>query len=134
VNPGTGELSIVVACDGTIVAALEHGTDVAYRCSNAPIPMGQFVFVGVNFGPAGFDLYVDGDRATRTGSLGFRGNNCVTPITCGGTTTAGLDGNDNPFVVGAENIAMPGAADDLDLPLRQGRIDGLRISSQNRTY
>lgn len=127
---GGGEFALRVACDGTIVASLFDGATTVHRCSTATIPANTFVFLGVNFGQNGFELYVDGTAATETGTFDF----CGTNITCGGTSNSGLAGNNNPLVVGAFNESTPGASNTLDDPFRGGRIDSLRISSANRAY
>lgn len=134
-EPGTGELTIGIACDGTVVATLEDGVSTVHRCSSNVVPAGQYVEVGVNFGPAGFALFVAGVPGSRTGMLGFGGVNCNRDIDCGGTSTGGIAGNDHPIVIGASNASStPGTTDDLDSPLRDGRVDNLRISSTNRVF
>lgn len=55
-------------------------------------------------------------------------------ITCGGTSNGGIDGNNNLIVVGAENDSAPANVGNIVRPLRDGRIDSLRISSSRRTY
>lgn len=124
-----GHLTIYVACDGTIVAKL--GT--VYRCSNQAVAPGVPAYVAVSFGPPSFELFVDGVASTRTDSVGLIGIGCGTPVPCGGASTSGIDGTDNPWIIGASaDASTEGMGNNLALPFREGRIDSLRISSIRR--
>ncbi len=130
-----GEIRIGVACDGTVILERETGFSTVRRCSANPIPANQFVHVGVNFGPGGLELYVDGDASLQFGLVGYRGANCNDNVTCGGVTNGGMAGNNDPIVIGATSEdSEAGSTDELDDPFRGGRLDALRISSARRNF
>ncbi|MEQ8279247.1 MAG: LamG-like jellyroll fold domain-containing protein [Deltaproteobacteria bacterium] len=130
-----GEIRIGVACDGTVVLERETGFSTVRRCSANPVPANQFVHIGVNFGPGGLELYVDGDSSLQFGFVGYRGSNCNDNVNCGGITNGGMAGNNDPLVIGATSEdSSAGTTDDLDDPFRGGRLDALRISSARRNF
>jgi hypothetical protein len=124
-----GHITVFRACDGSIVLRKQEPGNTSHVQCSAPVKTGSWVYVGVNFGPGGLELYVDGQRAQRTDKLP-----CGSAYQCGATTTSGIDGNTNPWVVGATAMtSADGAATPIDNPL-QGAIDSLRISKVRRTF
>lgn len=127
-----GHLSVWFAPDRTLVARLQNEDGEAVRCSNEPLELDQWVHVAVNFGAEGFDLLVDGVRATRTQPI-VLDPTMDEEIACGGGSLLGIAGNDNPWVLGASSHhSMEGTGDPVDSFFRGGAIDHLRISSIRR--
>lgn len=60
----------------------------------------------------------------------------MTPYACGGEVVAnGIDGNANPWVIGASNTSSDEGSPDPDgLDLEGGALDELRISAVRRTF
>jgi hypothetical protein len=127
----TGRFTLYIACDGTVVAKL----DDAYRCSAAPVTAGQWTHVGVNFGAAGFELWIDGAIQNRATPVGLIGQNCSQTVNCGDAATGGLAGNDNPWILGASaDGSVEGQGSPLSLPFRDGLLDAFRISDVRRSF
>jgi hypothetical protein len=123
-----GHLSMLRACDGSLVVRLQRAGSTHYQCS-APIADGVWTHVGLNFGAAnGLQLFVDGTVATRTDPVPCRTG------TCGASGPYGIDGNDNPWVIGA--LAW-GSAEGSATPVGPGlggAIDHFRVSSVPRDF
>jgi hypothetical protein len=81
--------------EGYVVVRLQQDNASYFLCSDAPLLAGSWVHIGVNFGPPGAELWVDGVRATR--------DEPVEQIPCGDLLTTGIDGNQNPWSLGAAN-------------------------------
>lgn len=131
-----GSIALWLNCDGVVVLKLE-GADgnPHYRCSAGTLAPNVWSYVGINFGPGGLDLYVDGVRGERVGRIGLDGVNCNSDISCGGQSTDGLSGNQNPWILGASSQSSPaGSNSNLSSPFRGGAIDRLRISSSTRSF
>lgn len=131
-----GSIGLWINCDGVVVLKLE-GSDgnPHYRCSAGTLAPNVWAYVGVNFGPGGLELFVDGVRGERVGRLGLDGANCNGDISCGGQSTDGLSSNQNPWILGASSQSSPaGSNSNLSSPFRGGAIDRLRISSSTRSY
>ena len=127
-----GHLTVYRRCHGTITVRFQVGDTSYYRCSADNIPQDQWHHVGVNFGaPQGLELYVDGVRAVRTDQL----DTCVgTPVTCGEAISAGIDGNNNAWVIGAANWqSSEETVDTVAHPL-QGEVDEVRLSRIRRDF
>jgi len=127
-NPG--HFSMFRLCDGSLLLRLQDATNSWNQCSD-PISTKTWHHVGVNFGGSGgLKFYVDGKLASRTTSIV-----CGTDTTtCGDTATAGISGNDNPWVLGAASwTSTEGAATPVKNPLA-GRIDSFRISKATRIF
>lgn len=98
--------------------------------SAAPYAPGVWHHVGVNFGPDGVALYIDG-ALTEGGAVG--GCSDVGTV-CSGACATGIEGNANPWVVGAgATISDEGNAVPTNL-FFVGAIDELRISSTHRDF
>ncbi len=131
-----GSLALWLNCDGVVVLKFEGADGNAhYRCSAGTLAPNVWSYVGINFGPGGLDLYVDGVRGERVGRIGLDGANCNSDISCGGQSTDGLSGNQNPWILGASSQNSPaGSNSNLSSPFRGGAIDRLRISSSTRSF
>ena len=85
---------------------------------------------GFNFGAPGTELYVDGQLATRTGDPRVE---TVVPE-CGGTTTDGIAGNEQPWVLGYDTSRSGDALDGLIQHFDQGCLDAFSISAARRDF
>jgi hypothetical protein len=133
----SGHLTLFRACDGALVVRLQRGVSEGIRCSQ-PVPDGVWLHVGVNFGgAAGLQLFVDGTPATRTGTVIYSKHGvttCAHEMTCGTNVSGGIDGNSNPWVIGAISFASTeGTTDQISHHLG-GTIDALRISATPRSF
>jgi hypothetical protein len=127
-----GHLSIFRACEGALVARLQSTSQTYYQCTKAAVGAGTWMHVGVNFGAGGLQLFVDGKLATGTQTVHTSG--CTHAAVCGGSTTGGIDGNANPWVIGASSMSSSeGKAEPVDHHLG-GALDEVRISSVTRTF
>ena len=82
-----------------------------------PLAIGRWSHFGVNFGPPGLELWVNG-RA-----VGFS------------SYANGLRGNQNPWTVGVSNdSSVEGTGQPLWKPLRDADIDHLRISNRRLDF
>jgi len=124
-----GHFSIQRVCNGAITARVQ-AAGVSHEVCSDPVAEGEWHRVGVNFGPPGLELYVDGQLAAPSSQI-ICGKMV---IDCGGQTREGIDGNDNPWVIGASaRTSGEGLATPVDNPLG-GLVDSLRISSARRAH
>ena len=93
--------------------------------------------VGVNFGGAqGLQLFVDGLLASETTDATFGSYDypCDGDYPCNTSTTKGIMGNSNPWVIGANSMSsQDGQAGPVYLHLG-GAVDYVRISSVRRDF
>jgi len=126
-----GHLAVMLTGDGTIVARIQTGSPHIYQCSER-IARGTWTHVGIVFGPPVAGLYVDGRRATRTDTITVP---LLGDLQCGTNGSAGIAGNDNPFVFGAGAwSSAEGSATPLDGYLAPAAIDHVRLSSVRRDF
>jgi hypothetical protein len=124
-----GHFSLYVACNGALGARLQTTAYDAFACS-ATLQAGIWYHVGVNFGAGPLEIYIDGALSTQTAPFTCS----ALTFKCGTGTTAGIDGNDNPWTVGiASATSDEGLATPTNNPL-VGAIDSLRISSARRAF
>jgi hypothetical protein len=126
-----GHLSLMRMDAGHLLARLQLADQSAgIACVGASsIVVGRWHHVIVAFGGAGeLELYLDGVRGTLKTTQGWR---------CGeksNTQGLGVDGNANPWVVGASSInSVEGQAEPVTLPLA-GAIDELRVYGSRYGY
>ena len=125
-----GHLSFWVTPDSTVTARLQGATVHATHCTEAALAAGRWVHVGFNFGPPGSELYVDGQLAARTGDSRVE---TVIPE-CGGSTTEGLSGNEQPWVLGFDTSRSGDMLDGLVSHFSGGAVDALQISAVRRNF
>lgn len=110
----------------------ERQSGVIYACT-APLDLSRWYHVGLNFGPGGLELFVDGHRAEVPGDLDLE----LHVIPCADSLThwtLGIDGNDNPWVIGASAVS---SEDGRATPVRghfHGALDHLQISASRRDF
>jgi hypothetical protein len=131
-----GHIAVVRACGGGITVRLQRGGANYVRCSK-PVKENVWYHVGINFGPkTGLELFVNGQQANEKGGVKWIAPSqpCTYGLTCGSSTTGGIDGNDNPWVIGdSSQASQEGQATPLIAPLG-GIIDHVRISSTTRSF
>jgi len=125
-----GHFTVFQLCDGGLAVRLQKDlNDRDVRCST-PVSLGVWHHVGVNFGPGGLALYIDGVEATRSETL----KSCTFQLQCGTSGDQGLAGNDNPWVLGASSSgSVEGQATPVVYPF-DGAIDSFRVSSVRRAF
>jgi hypothetical protein len=116
--------------DRHVTVRLQTATDEGARCSSAPMPSDRWIHVGLNFGPPGLELFIDGE-AQGIDAMAAAGG-MVQP--CDASPTNGIAGNDSPWVLGATNHSSdPGTTSRVENWF-EGAIDELRISSAPRPF
>lgn len=108
----SGHLTLFRAVDGRLRLRLQTDRQFAGTDERTadPIPIGQWMHIGISYGPPGLSLFVDGVVGIET------------------TDTLGIDGNDNPWVIGVNSAgSMEGQAEPVREPFAGGAIDHLRI-------
>ncbi|MDX2019734.1 MAG: LamG-like jellyroll fold domain-containing protein [Deltaproteobacteria bacterium] len=107
-----------------------EGSKTFYVCSGANMPANQWIHLGINFGPQGVQMFVNGEIAENKGVHYKHGNE----QNCGDNPAWSPAGNGNPLVIGgATNEATEGIADTV-IKRFEGRIDQLRISRKRRDF
>jgi hypothetical protein len=125
-----GHLSVWLTADRTVTLRLQGATAHATQCSEEPLSLGQWVHVGFNFGAPGSELWVDGKLSLRTGDPRIE---TIVPE-CGGTTTDGIAGNEQPWVLGFDTSRSGDALDGLLQHFDGGALDALQISPVRRDF
>ena len=117
-----GHLKVTLEGDGDIDARIQNQDGSFMRCADGdPVRFGEWMHIGVQFGPPDFALYVDGVRQESSRPA------------CSEPTDIGIDGNENPWVFGAENGESADGGNDFQNPF-QGGIDEVRLSRIRRNF
>lgn len=97
---------------------------------------GDWHHLGVNFGPPGVELWIDGVLQTGTGEvINIEPPRGPTANPCTGMSSDGIAGNDIPWFFGVNNgFSSPGTTDDLRSYFRGGSFDHIRISRARRDF
>jgi len=128
---GAGHLSVMYTCEGRIMARLQTGKADQIVCSDM-VTVGSWHHVGLNFGPPGLKLHVNGKATAYTGKITL-GSTCQWTLTCGTPGSAGISGNKEPWVLGAAAyLSAAGKATPIYDRLK-GAIDSFRISNIHLT-
>lgn len=126
-----GHMTVFATGGGSVVFRLQSPAGDVLLCSD-PIPRRTWTHVGIVFGPPEAELFIDGTRATRTDSTWVP---LLGSIQCGIDGAGGIDGNDNPLVVGAASwLSREGAADAISSHIAPAAIDHVRLSSVRRDF
>jgi formate dehydrogenase major subunit/formate dehydrogenase alpha subunit len=124
-----GHLTLFQYERGLAVRVQTESADAVACTGAATLTDSQWHYVVINFGPPAIELYVDGVLGMSTDTIPIVGSSIV----CNTAGAFGIDGNNNPWVVGASSILSDnGLATPLNDPMAGGRIDNLRISSIRR--
>lgn len=125
-----GHVSLYRVCTGALVLRLQEIGADHFLCTS-PVAGGAWHHVGVNFGPAGVELLVDGAPATHAQPISCSG---IQEIACGSGANVGIAGNDNPWVLGGLSwTSADGAAEPVTHAMA-GHVDALRISNAPRSF
>jgi hypothetical protein len=130
VGDAQGHFSLYRHADGFIAARLQEASDIKsdFLVCSKPVVVNTWYHVGVNFGPKGLELYVNGVRSAevKTTSDGT----CVD----GKDRDVGLEGTDQPWIVGAMGWwTCVGTSAPVTYPLR-GTVANFRISKVRRDF
>jgi hypothetical protein len=124
----SGHLGVYYMPTGGLVVRIQSNGD-HYICAEGPLPTSQWMHVGINLG-SGVELWIDGQRQSYTGSISFGSGT----ETCELSPNVSINGNDNPWVVGAHS---EGSSEGSATPVNghfPGTIDELRISNVRRDF
>jgi len=128
-NPG--HLSLYLNGEGRVLVRIQAVGADHFLCSESTIPVGVWTHIGLNLGPPEVTLHIDGRSEDHEGAVAAG----VRIYDCTGTVDWSIAGNDNPWIVGAHlSASSEGTADTIQNPLRDARIDNLRISSVRRDF
>lgn len=121
---------------GRIIVRLQDAAgDDHYFCSDDVVPFGTWVEIAVNFGPPQVELYIDGVRATSSDTVTPTFNVAQPPAPCNPSYTGGIDGNNEPWLLGASAAGSEeGSVEPIGGWMTNGAIDHLRISSMRRDF
>jgi hypothetical protein len=118
-----GHLNIEVDRGGRLGVRIQTTTATSVVCSNDVLPLATWVRVRLRLGAPRLELELDGTRQTGTGELEvFLGNPCDAGM------PYGIDGNDVPWVIGANTGRSDGMLNGLDQPF-DGMIDHVEVSA-----
>jgi hypothetical protein len=130
-----GHLTVWYTAEGRFATRLQDvsaGGQMT-RCGAEELVPGTWYHVGVNFGGGGdFELWVDGVEQLATGLVLYGGGD----LACDdGSFTIGIDGNQNPWVLGASSAkSSAGAAGSITEPFTGGALDHLIISEARSDF
>ena len=127
----SGHITFFRTCDEHLIVRLQDTTRSIWRCSDRPLPQGQWLHVALDFGEPGPALAIDGMVATSTGTR-FGNGDCLGTIGCEGTGAFEPSGNMNPWVLGGDSGS---SEEGLAEPVRAfffGAIDQFRVSQVRR--
>ncbi len=128
-----GHLTLFLTGRGQLVVRLQTSDGEGAVCSDGPIDLNRWTHVVVNFGAPGLELQVDGSPQNGAGVLILNIGGTPFGVACQNIVQGRLEGNDNPWVVGA-SAAMTGEgnAEPLSGHFVGGAIDHLRFSRARR--
>ncbi len=117
---------------GHLAVRLQGTMAQGVRCSEVPLPLDQWVHIGVNFGPPSLQLFIDGQLQSRAGTVSVGNSNFVP---CNTDTVLGIDGNTNPWTVMASSISSDEGDYTPTIGFANGAtLDDFRISSVRRDF
>jgi hypothetical protein len=107
------------------------GGDGLLLCSEqAPVP-GQWMHIGVNFGPPAAELWVDGVLGVRTDLLTVFSSTS----TCNQREARSISGNDDPWVFGALSVrSTTGTTDNISDHFTGGALDELVLHEDRQDF
>jgi len=131
-----GQLMIGLNSTRRVFARIQGDDGVGVRCSDALAP-DEWHHVGVNFGPAGFELWVDGEVVDVDDDLVFAWPEETRVEPCAAESTSSLAGSEGrlPWYLGVNNgFSAADTTDFLRGFMNGGRIDHFRISRVRRDF
>jgi hypothetical protein len=113
---------------GGLVARLQVNQN-HFICAEGPLPTGEWIHVGINLGTE-VELWIDGQQSTYTGTIPWK----ATDVTCETGVSGSIQGNNNPWVIGAHSEeSSEGSATPVDGHF-PGTLDEIRISNVRRDF
>jgi hypothetical protein len=126
-----GHISVALGPTGAVWVRMQQiaGGLSVFRCGAAPLPVDQWVHLGISFGPPeGFRLWLDHQPATGTSVLFEPGGSIEDCTVAHGL---GIAGNDNTLAFGGLLFLAPNSdpAPAIARPFTNGQIDQVHIHS-----
>lgn len=126
-----GHFGVFVGASGRAAVRVQTGAGTGFVCTEAALPTEEWVHLGINFGAAGLELWLNGERMMGTGSM--IGPNEVT-LNCNSGVAGGIAGNNNRWVVGASNASLGEESAGHTDHFENGALDHVRISRVRRDF
>ena len=99
-------------------------------CSNEPIPPEEWIHVVINFGDSlPLEMFINGELQS-----GQPIDGCDQSNECGAVIEHGIDGNNNPWVLGASSILSTDNTTNSVDGAFEGILDHVRISRMRRNF
>ncbi len=131
---GNGHFSLWLDQDDEVVVRFQNAAEDEIVACSEPLTRGEWHHVGVNFGPPGLELWIDGVQTTRTGPVTVVEGETSELLTCGGGGTLSLRPADViDWAIGASG-AQATSPGEVSSPLTGGAIDHVRISRARRDF
>lgn len=131
---GNGHFSVLLSNSDELFVRLRNAAEMEIASCSERLTRGEWHHVGINFGPQGLELWVDGEVTMRTGLGELTDSVERLQLTCGGGGTIAIRPADVlDWVVGASALhaTAPGEWSDF---FDAGAIDELRISAIRRDF
>ncbi len=134
-----GQIGLHVTIDGSAFARIQaSGTSVVVCGDAGLVTPDVWHHMGVNFGPPGFELYLDGTRMNATRDVPIdEPPSAARTLPCGTTSDIDITGSGGVLstYLGANNGYSPaGSPDNLRSFLHGGGLDHLRFSRVRRDF
>jgi Concanavalin A-like lectin/glucanases superfamily len=127
-----GHFTIVLDDTGRFVARLQGDSGQRVFCSDSSAVPGEWHHLAVNFGAPLAELYLDGVSGNNDDTVTILGGQ---DFVCNELHEEGIDGNDVPWVFGADNSTSgDGQTDEPRSFFSGGAIDHVRISRVRRGF
>lgn len=129
-----GQLTLFLSLEERFVLRGQINNGLSVRlCSTGAVPVEEWVRVGINWGPDGLELYLNGVLQTGTGTVGIFTDG---DSACSGSTIPfSIAGTQNPFVLGASiHRSAPGVDEPTAHPGPDWQYSHFRLSSVRRDY
>lgn len=113
------------------IQRMDDGGAGVFLCSDGPVVPGRWTHIGINFGPPGNEMWIDGVRAENSDLL----DTMTGAYPCNTGEALGIAGNSNPWGLGVDTgYSTDGAVEPIRHPFAGGAIDHLRISGAHRDF
>lgn len=127
-----GHLTMFYSQDGRLALRGQISNSSSVILCSGAVPEGEWIRIGINFGSAGLEFYVNGVRQNAGGTATI----FTSPSTCNTTTIPfSIAGTTNPFVLGASAHRSMNGSDEPASEVGPGwRYDHFRVSRVRRDY
>jgi Concanavalin A-like lectin/glucanases superfamily len=127
-----GHFTILLDDTGRFVARLQADSGQDVICSDSSAVPGQWHHLAINFGAPNAELFLDGVEGNNSDTVTILGGQ---DFVCNELHLEGIDGNDQPWVFGADNSTSgDGQTDQPRSFFTGGAIDHIRISRARRGF